>query len=65
MPDVTSEEARTLARAIGLDISDEDLVEVTHRLNVIISGVEGFSHPDLHTVDPVPFRPLEEVGDGQ
>ena len=42
-------------------MSEEDLVEVTHRLNVIISGIENFSHPDLDKVDPVPFRPLDEI----
>ena len=64
MPEVTFDEVKTLGRIVGLEISDEDLVEVTHRLNVIISGVEKFSHPDLDRVDPVPFRPLEEVGNG-
>ncbi|SVC80751.1 uncharacterized protein METZ01_LOCUS333605 [marine metagenome] len=61
MPDLSFDEVRVLAKASSLEVSEEDLVEVTHRLNVIISGIENFSHPDLDKVDPVPFRPLDEV----
>tara|TARA_Y100000588_G_scaffold353016_1_gene406118 strand:+ start:762 stop:953 length:192 start_codon:yes stop_codon:yes gene_type:complete len=61
MPDLSFDEVRVLAKASSLEVSEEDLVEVTHRLNVIISGIENFSHPDLDKVDPVPFRPLDEI----
>ena len=61
MPDLNFDEVRVLAKASSLEVSEEDLVEVTHRLNVIISGIENFSHPDLDKVDPVPFRPLDEI----
>ena len=60
MPDLTPDQVKTLASALGLDVTDDDLVEVTHRLNVLTSSVEGFSHPDLDTVDPVPFYPLSD-----
>ena len=61
MPDMTPDDVKAAARAIGLTIGEEDIVEVTHRLNVIVAGVERFSHPDLDKVDPLPFRPLEEA----
>ena len=61
MPDLSFDEVRVLAKASSLEVSEEDLVEVTHRLNVIISGIENFSHADLDKVDPVPFRPLDEI----
>lgn len=60
MSDLTPEQVKTLASALGLDVTDDDLVEVTHRLNVLTSSVEGFSHPDLDTVDPVSFYPLSD-----
>ena len=63
MPDLNPDEVKTLAKALGLDVTDDDLVEVTHRLNVLTSSVERFSHPDLDALDaldPVPFYPLEE-----
>ncbi len=54
-----------LAHSLGLEVDEEDLVEATHRLNVIVAGVERFSHPGLDSVDPVPFPPLEEASHGQ
>lgn len=65
MSDLTFEEVAALARAVGLVLSDDDLVEVTHRLNVIIPGVERISHPDLDTVAPIPFPRGEEMDNGQ
>ena len=65
MPDVTPDGVKILARSLDLEIAEEDLTEVTHRLNVIVAGVERFSHPGLDSVDPVPFPPLEETGHGQ
>ena len=64
MADLTPQEVQTLAKAAGVNVLDEDLTEITHRLNVLISGIEDFSHPDLDKVDPLPFHPLEEVGSG-
>ena len=65
MPDITPDNAKILADSLGLKIAEEDLAEVTHRLNVIVSGVERFSHPGLDSVDPVPFPPLDEARHGQ
>ena len=61
MPDVTPDQVKILAHSVGLQVDGEDLAEVTHRLNVIVAGVERFSHPGLDSVDPVPFPPLEEA----
>ena len=61
MPDITPDNAKILADSLGLKIDEEDLAEVTHRLNVIVAGVERFSHPGLDSVDPVPFPPLDEA----
>lgn len=61
MSDLTYEEVAALARAAGVVVNDDDLIEVTHRLNVTVSAIARFSHPDLDTVNPLPFRPLEEV----
>lgn len=64
MADLTPQEVQTLAKAAGVNVLEEDLTEITHRLNVLISGIQDFSHPDLDKVDPLPFHPLEEVGSG-
>lgn len=61
MPDFSFEEVETVARVMGLTLSDDDLVDVTHRLNVIVSELERISHPNLDVVDPAPFLPLEDT----
>ena len=65
MPDLMPDHVKILADSLGLKIDEEDLTEVTHRLNVIVSGVERFSHPGLDSVDPIPFPRLEEAGHEQ
>ena len=60
MSDLSFDDVASLAKAAGVELSQEDLVEVTHRLNVTIEGVEQFSHPELHTIEAVPFHPLNE-----
>jgi len=63
MGDFSFEEVAGMARANGLVLTNEDLIEVTHRLNASIAGIEQFSHPELDSIDPLPFRPLEEMDD--
>lgn len=65
MADLTFEEVAALSRVLDLVLSDDDLVEVTHRLNMLISRMEAISHPDLDTVAPLPFLPLEDFDYGQ
>jgi Asp-tRNA(Asn)/Glu-tRNA(Gln) amidotransferase C subunit len=65
MSNLTFQEVAALAKAVDLTLSDDDIVEVTHRLNVILGRMDKISHPDLDDVAPIPFLPLEEVDDGQ
>ena len=65
MPDLTPEDVKVLANSIGLDIQEPELLEITHRLNVIVTGVETFEHPGLENFEPTPFPSLEEDIDGQ
>ena len=36
MADLSPQEVRNMAHAVGISISDDDLTEVTHRLNAIL-----------------------------
>ena len=65
MPDLTPENVKVLANSIGLDIQETELLEITHRLNVIVAGVESFEYPGLDDFEPTPFPSLEEDIDGQ
>ena len=65
MADLAFDEVAAIGRAVGLPIGDDDLVEVTHRLNVLLSVMAIISHPDLDVVVPTPYLPLEETEYGQ
>lgn len=45
MVDLTFEQVAALAGAVGLTIEDDELVEVTHRLNVVLSALETIEVP--------------------
>ncbi|MBM3924531.1 MAG: hypothetical protein FJ320_00855 [SAR202 cluster bacterium] len=67
MKPYTYDEVAMLAKAAGIKwVKGADLVEVTHRLNFIIQGVEKFEHPDIDATPPVATYPLnEEPGHGK
>ena len=53
------EQVLVLAQAVGLEVEEADLPEVTHRLNATIKGVNEIEHPDLDQAEPVPYLPLD------
>ena len=55
MAALTSEEVRALGRAVGLEIQDDDLPEVTESLNAILKDLEEIDPPGLEEVEPLPF----------
>jgi len=64
MMGLTIEDVAALARVANLEMSDEDLMEVTYRLDLILRKMERISHPALDEVVPLPFLPFEELPDG-
>ena len=62
MADLSPEEVRAQLRALGLAPQDEDdLAEVTHRINAINEAVLALEHPDVDRIDPLPVAwPAEE-----
>lgn len=61
MKELTSADVAALATMTGLTIEGSELVEVTNRLNNFITGVEHLDYFDLEGIDPIIFRPLEEL----
>jgi hypothetical protein len=53
MSELTTEQVGALAAALGLPVTAEDLVEVTHRLNGLIDALEPLATLPLETVEPV------------
>jgi hypothetical protein len=55
--DLTPTDVRALASALGLAPSDDDLVEVTHRLNAMRDALAPLAALPLDTVEPAPPTP--------
>ncbi|MCH7608850.1 MAG: hypothetical protein IIC94_09860 [Chloroflexi bacterium] len=62
MADLSPEEVRAQLRALDLaPLDDDDLAEVTHRINAINEAVLALEDPDADSVDPLPIFWLEEA----
>ncbi len=55
MADLTRDDVRALARALGLALDDGDLAEVTHRLNAFFDALAPLGRLPLAGADPAPF----------
>jgi hypothetical protein len=52
--DLTTDHVAALAAALGLPVTPDDLIEVTHRLNALIEALEPLAVLPLETVEPTP-----------
>ena len=55
MPDLTNAEVKALGKAVGLDISEPELTEVSHSLNAILEAMNEIQVPGLDAVEPLPL----------
>ena len=63
MPDLTPEQVRTQLSAIGLiPMDQEDLDEITHRINAVNEAVLALEHPDAYVQEPLSVFWLNEEG---
>ena len=62
MTDLSKDDVRAMGKAVGLDIGDQDLAEVTEVLNAIIESIDEINPPGLETVEPLPIILPEERG---
>lgn len=53
-PDLTLDDVRAAARALGITIADADLPEVTYRFTALLAEVEKLDRADL-SMDPNPL----------
>jgi len=52
--DLTTADVAALAAALGLPVTPDDLVEVTHRLNALVEALAPLTDLPLETVEPTP-----------
>ena len=60
MADLSKEEVKSLGRAVGLDIDDPLLSEVTYNLNALRDLLDSVNPPELDRVEPLPIVPPHE-----
>jgi hypothetical protein len=60
MPDLSTEEVKSLTRVAGLDIAEPLLTELTYNLNALRDALEGLNPPGLDEVEPLPIIPPHE-----
>ena len=57
MADLSKEDVKALGRAVGLDIDDPDLDEVTHVFNAMMGALDEADPDGLAQVEPLPLPP--------
>jgi hypothetical protein len=57
---LTSDEVRAMAEALGLPMTAEDVVEVTHRLNAVLEALAPLAELPLDAVEPNPMPPGDD-----
>ena len=55
MADLTKEEIVALGHAVGLEIQDPELSEVTYSLNALLEALDGINPPELENIEPLPI----------
>jgi hypothetical protein len=60
MADLSTDDIETLARAVGLDVAEPMLTELTHNLNALREMIESLNPPGLDAVEPLPIIPPHE-----
>lgn len=60
MADLSRDEVKSLGRAVGLDIAEPLLTEVTYNLNALKDLLESVDPPGRDQVEPLPIVPPHE-----
>ena len=55
MTDLSKDDVKAMGKAVGLDIQDTDLSEVTEVLNAIIEAIDDIDVPGLESVETLPI----------
>jgi hypothetical protein len=60
MADLSKDDIQSLGRAVGLEITEPHLTEVTYNLNALRDLLDSINPPGLDQVEPLPIVPLHE-----
>lgn len=62
MDDLTKEQVTALGRAVGLNIQDPELTEVTYNINALLQALDSIEAPGLDAIEPLPIVLPESSG---
>jgi hypothetical protein len=60
MADLSKDEVKSLGRAVGIDIDEPLLTEVTYNLNALRELLDSVNPPGLDQLEPLPIVPPHE-----
>ena len=60
MADLSKDEVKSLGHAVGLDIDEPLLTEVTYNLNALRELLDNVNPPGLDQLEPLPIVPPHE-----
>lgn len=60
MADLSKNDIQSLGRAVGLEITEPHLTEVTYNLNALRDLLDSVNPPGLDLVEPLPIVPPHE-----
>jgi hypothetical protein len=60
MTDLSKDEVKSLGRAVGLNIDEPLLTEVTYNLNALRELLDSVNPPGLDQLEPLPIVPPHE-----
>ena len=55
MTDLTTDDVRAMGHAVGLNIQEPELTEVTYSLNALLGALDAINPPGLENVEPLPI----------
>ncbi len=55
MADLTKEEIVALGHAVGLEIREPELAEVTYSLNALLEALDAINPPELENIEALPI----------
>ena len=57
MADLSKDDVVALARAVGIELAEPELTEVTHHVTALLEAMDAIDVPGLGDADPMPLPP--------
>ena len=55
MAELSNDDVRAMARAVGIDLREPELTEVAHHIRALIEAMDAIDEPGLGEIEPMPM----------